>query len=620
MCGIVALYAYADSAPLVDRDELFAIRDQMQRRGPDGAGAWFSDDGRVSLGHRRLSIIDLSESGAQPMGNEDGTLRLTFNGEIYNYRTLRDGLVRRGHVFSSHTDTEVILHLYEEEGPSLVQRLRGMFAFALWDGRRRCMLLARDPYGIKPLYYCVAGGVLRAASQVKALLAGGQVSREVDPAGLVGLHLWGSVPEPHTLFRGLHCLGPGATLLVDAQGPGPVQRTFRPAQVYIDSHEKPYISKIHKLSEKEAGDAVRDALVSSLRCHLESDVPVGLFLSAGLDSNVLLSLLCELAPGQVRTVTLAFEAFRGTPRDESPLAEHMARRLGAEHRTVYLGPRDFEALLPAFMAAMDQPTIDGLNSFLVSKAAADCGLKVALSGLGGDELFGGYPSFRHLPLWAGPATLPLRSRLIRRLLEPLGLRLPLPGPKAKLRGLLRFPPGLASGYVLQRGLFMPWELPGLLPPEVLSEGLLACEPLAFVTLRLPPPRAGTFAAVAVLEQSLYMHNQLLRDSDWAGMAHSLEIRLPLVDRVLYEAVGPIAAGSFDPRRKPAKWLLAQAARPPLSRTQLRRPKTGFGVPMQAWLRQTLGDRLGHEAWPRGWARYCAAQALGSASHELMLEA
>src|SRR6185312_9801161 len=224
MCGIAGLYAYLDVAPTVDRAELSRMNARMAPRGPDGSGDWFSADGRVGFTHRRLAIIDLSERGAQPMHSADGTLTITFNGEIYNYKELKAGLEAKGHRFRS--DSEVLLQLYADRGPSMVEALRGMFAFGLWDSRKRQLLLARDPLGIKPLYYADDGWTIRFASQAKALLAGGAVSRDPDSAGIVGFHLLGSVPEPFTVWRDVHCLPAGTTLTVDATGPGTPQRYY----------------------------------------------------------------------------------------------------------------------------------------------------------------------------------------------------------------------------------------------------------------------------------------------------------------------------------------------------------------------------------------------------------
>src|SRR5882672_12841772 len=226
MCGIAGIHAYLDVAPPVDRSELARMNLRMAARGPDGSGDWLSHDGRVGFTHRRLAIIDLSERGAQPMHSADGSLTITFNGEIYNYRELKSELEAKGRVFRSDSDTEVMLQLYEERGPAMVEALRGMFAFGLWDSRQRRLVLARDPLGIKPLYYADDGWTVRFASQAKALLAGGAVSRDTDPAGIVGFHLLGSVPEPFTVWREIRSLPAGTTLLVDGTGPGAPQRYY----------------------------------------------------------------------------------------------------------------------------------------------------------------------------------------------------------------------------------------------------------------------------------------------------------------------------------------------------------------------------------------------------------
>ena len=414
MCAINGLYSYRPTAPAVDLAELRATRDHMAARGPDGQGAWLSPDGRLGLGHRRLAIIDLSAAAAQPMASADGRYHLVFNGEIYNHRALRRELEAQGSVFRTHSDTEVILHLYArrfaDQGPAMLLALRGMFAFALWDSARRQLLLARDPYGIKPLYYADDGGTLRFASQVKALLAGGALSRDPDPAGLVGFYLFGHVPEPYTWYRAIHALPAGHSLLIDDRGPGTPVAYHRIAQVYADA---------------EAGldpappTPLRAALLDSVRHHLEADVPVGAFLSAGIDSGALVGLMRDAGPRDLQTLTLSFGEFQGRPDDEAPLAAAVARHYGTRHTTRRVTAAEFHADLPLILAAMDQPSIDGINTWFIAKAARELGLKVAVSGLGGDELFGGYPAFTDIPRWvrwlAPAARVPALGRRVRQI-------------------------------------------------------------------------------------------------------------------------------------------------------------------------------------------------------------
>jgi asparagine synthase (glutamine-hydrolysing) len=602
MCGFVAQFAYHPVAPEIDRDELRVVRDHMTVRGPDGSGEWMSADGRVGLGHRRLSIIDLSEAGSQPMANEDGSVRVVLNGEIYNYQLLREELLARGHAFRSTSDTEVLLHLYEERGEAMLDALRGMFAFALWDERRGAMLLARDPYGIKPLYYADDGWTVRAASQVKALLAGGRVSRLAEPAGICGFYLFGSVPEPFTLYQEIRAVPAGSLVWVDQRGASEPKRYFSIAQVFHAAKQQ-----AQRLSPEEAQGAIRRALLDSVRHHLIADVPVGAFLSAGIDSGSLVGLAGEAGYADLRTVTLAFAEYQNTPDDESLIAGEVARNFGTRHTTRPLDEAEFQRDLPQILAAMDQPSIDGINTYFVSKSAAEMGLKVALSGLGGDELFAGYPSFQDLPQWVRPTAIPGRvpglGKLVRHALTPLLPRRASP----KAAGMIEYGGSYAGAYLLRRGLFMPWELPSLVGEEVAREGLRRLAPLQMLKAVLDPDPGSPYARVATLEASLYMRNQLLRDADWASMAHSVEVRVPLVDVGLLKALAPALCSAPSTNNKQ---MLAQSARVPLPTVVTGRSKTGFNVPIGRWLERSRAldiwrripalNRPGTH-WSRRWA-------------------
>src|SRR5207249_1305100 len=331
MCGIAAIFSYRDGRP-VSESELLAIRDRMTSRGPDGAGIWISPDRSAGLAHRRLSILDLSPSGAQTMFDETGAFGISFNGEIYNYRELRAELEKRGFHFRSTTDTEVLLHLYADRGVNMLDCLRGMYAFALWDERKKALLLARDPYGIKPLYYSDNGTVFRAASQVKALLAGGNIDTAANPAGHVGFFLWGHVPDPHTLYRGIRALPAGSFVWVQ-HGKSPAESVFCSIpKIFADPLPlgevgAPEARRV-RVSCKEI---VREALHDSVRRHLIADVPVGVFLSSGVDSTIIAALAAEEG-GSLQTVTLGFDEYTGTPNDEVPLAEEVAAPYGSDQR------------------------------------------------------------------------------------------------------------------------------------------------------------------------------------------------------------------------------------------------------------------------------------------------
>jgi len=595
MCGIAALFAYHADAPPVALGELLEINKAMIRRGPDGGGHWISDDSRVGLAHRRLAIIDPDPRANQPM-NIDGRFHITFNGEIYNYRALRSALVSAGVRFVTQSDTEVLLRLYERHGAAMVEKLRGMFALVIWDSVERRLFLARDPFGIKPLYLADDGKTLRTASQVKALLATGRAGNTgPDPAGHVGFFLFGSVPEPHTLYADIEALPAGHSLTVNADGGRHLVRYFDAGEILADADD-----------QAEAPD-LRSLLLDSVRHHFVADVPVGVFLSAGLDSSTITALAAESEQGELRTFTLGFEEFVGTDRDEVPLAELMAKRYETTQLTERVARLHFDGALPDLLKCMDQPTIDGVNTYFVARVAAHGGLKVALSGLGGDELFSGYDSFRQVPrLAAGLGWIPgleTVGRLFRKAVVPaMG-----PMISAKYASLFEFGGSMAGAYLLRRGLFMPWELADVMDPELAADGWNQLAPL----VRLEVGIDGIGAAenrVRALEMNWYMQNQLLRDADWAGMAHSLEIRVPFVDVDLFKALAPVLGTSAGPGKRD----MASTPLPALPPDILNRPKTGFFVPVERWLWQAGGGvNDNREPGLRGWAKRVYAAQTGA---------
>jgi asparagine synthase (glutamine-hydrolysing) len=580
MCGINGIFAYHPAASRPREAELLATREAMRNRGPDGSGLWWNGDRRCGLGHRRLAILDLSDRASQPMASADGKLAVTFNGEIYNYTQLRAELEAAGACFRTTSDTEVLLHLYARHGAEMVHRLRGMFAFAIWDEARQELFLARDPYGIKPLYTVNDGWTFRFASQVKALLAGGQVSRDPEPAGIAGFHLFGSVPEPFTLYRDIRALPAGHTQRIDLAGPRGPQPFANLAAILAAGAADP-------APAAELGERVRAAVRDSVHAHLLADVEVGIFLSAGVDSGALLGLMRDAGQREIRALTLTFDEFHGTAEDEAPLAGRVAQRYGAQHIVRRVDEREFQQDLPAIIEAMDQPSIDGVNTWFVVKAAKEAGLKVALSGLGGDELLAGYPSFVDIPRWRrrfGPvAAVPGLGRVARPLIRTLAPGLAHDRPKAP--GLLEYAHSWAGLYLLRRGLFLPDELKEVMDPALAREGLRRLQPLRRLAANLSPDPGSDVGRVSILESAYYMRNQLLRDADWAGMAHGVEIRTPLVDVAVLEEFAP-AIPSLAPQT--GKQALAQAPAVPLPAHIVARAKTGFSVPTGAWLNAATG--------------------------------
>ena len=582
MCGIAGFLCSTNLADTRDA----AVRRMcvsMKARGPDAVGYWSDPLAGLSFGHCRLSIIDLDTRANQPMDSDDGRYAIVFNGEIYNFRELRSSLAGTGEIFSTRSDTEVLLKLYSREGEAMLSRLRGMFAFAIWDRQLRSMFMARDPYGIKPLYMarCRHGWLF--ASQVKALLSSGLVGTEPDAEGQAGFWLFGSVPEPHTWFRNISALPAGSWCRISPEGQltGP-QRYWDIADAW---REAPACSA----TVAEAQEVVHTAVAESVRQHLVADVPVGVFLSGGIDSGSLAGLMKDCGAASIQGVTIAFNEFKGKHEDEVPAAAAIARRYGIHHHVRTVTREEFEKDMPKILSAMDQPSIDGINTWFASKAAAELGLKVVISGVGGDELFYGYPSFRQLPalvsrwntLAAFPGLRPLADFALAQMARRSG--------NARWRWLTRQANNLYGAYWLRRGLFTPDELPGLMGNELGGEALCEIDPASLVESLSGSLSADWTAAVGQIESMAYLRNQLLRDSDWASMAHSVELRTPLVDAHLLRDLMPVLR-AFG--RVKGKALLAASPKVPLSDEMIHRVKTGFGVPLGMWKQESKAVAAG----------------------------
>lgn len=587
MCGIAGYFGFGDVRP--EEKTVAAVFDAIRERGPDGAGRWADLDKAVILLHRRLSIRDLSETGAQPMLSRGGRFTIVFNGEIYNADELRARVPE--YAFVGTSDTECILALYEAYGPDMLQMLRGMYAFAIWDTVQKSLFLARDPYGIKPLYYAQTRDGIWFASQVKALLSVPGVDLSPSPAGHAGFFLWGSVPEPYSLYRGIRSLRAGHSMwLQSGSDPVRISQFASLAKVFAESPEPAGKGTVREIQE---------ALYESIRMHFISDVPVAVFLSAGLDSSTILGISADTLPAeQLHALTLGFDVYTNTPHSETEEASLIAQHYRIPHRVYEVSQKDFAASSDRFLQSMDQPTIDGINTYFVAKMAKDAGFKVGLSGVGGDEMFGGYNSFRQIP-----RLLRLTSKvqvpqplavLFRKLSGPFLARLTSP----KYAGILEYSRSIQDIYLLRRGLFMPWELPDILDPDLAIAGLEELGEDEYDRKEFEQVKRNSFhAQVAYLESTRYLRNQLLRDSDWAGMAHSVEIRTPLVDFWLLQRLAGLIR-SVDP---PRKQTMAATPSVPLPRQILERKKTGFTVPIRDWLVASQPEKP--ERGLRSWAKF-----------------
>jgi asparagine synthase (glutamine-hydrolysing) len=600
MCGIAGFLLPPGVVEPSALDPVRRMTARMSRRGPDAEGFWASDG--VVLGHRRLAILDLDARANQPMMSTDGRYTIVFNGEIYNFRELRRVLEIDGVAFRTTSDTEVLLALFAREGERMLPRLRGMFAFAIWDAQSRELFLARDPYGIKPLYYTRTKEGLLFASQVKALLASGLVSKEQEPAGLVGFYLWGSVPEPWTLFRDVFALPAGHYLWVRAGVPE--------SPVCWNDIRAHWQKEGCNVTAQELQERVRQAVNDSVRAHLVADVPVSVFLSGGVDSAAIAGVASGLG-ANVEGITIGFQEFAGRHDDEVPAAAAIAAHSGLPHYIRRVSRSEFEQDIPRILDAMDQPSIDGVNTWFASKAAAERGYKVVLSGVGGDELFYGYSSFRQIPrtsaLGQAIAAIPGARALLGAPCAYLAKHRSQP----KLAGVPAFMDSLEGTYFLNRGLFLPEELAALMRADIARDGLarLGGSPPAMIQA---DARDGA-AAVGLLESTLYLRNQLLRDSDWASMGHSLELRTPLVDAKLLETLGPLVSGFAGGA---GKAMLAQSPKKPLPDLVVNRPKTGFSLPMASWLSNSTyipartGLTVRGALWARHWAKTIIDRIMG----------
>uniref|UniRef100_B8HND1 asparagine synthase (glutamine-hydrolyzing) n=1 Tax=Cyanothece sp. (strain PCC 7425 / ATCC 29141) TaxID=395961 RepID=B8HND1_CYAP4 len=573
MCGIAGLLS-AKSPP----NNLHVLLERMnfaqQHRGPDDQGIYISPCSLGALAHSRLSILDLSSAGHQPMSLAQGRFWISFNGEIYNYLELRQKLEAQGETFISNTDTEVILKLFQLYGKDCLKHLRGMFAFALWDEQQQGCFLARDPLGIKPLYFWSSGDYFLFASEIKALLATGLVSKEIDSTGLYGYLINGSVPEPYTLIKSVQLLKAGHFL---AWKSGIVtQEQYWQIQF-----------KSQTVDQFEAVEKTRSALTSTIEAHLISDVPVGIFLSGGIDSSTIVALSRQSQAQQLRTYSISFEEKFW---NEGDVARRVANHFKTTHSEHLVSSQLGRELLSRFFAAIDQPTIDGFNTFCISYFAHQNGAKVVLSGLGGDELFGGYNIFQRLPQM-------LNYGKISDFLQPyshwLGNGLEYFHYFTACRKIGRFlqsSPTLDTAYSIFRSIFLHEEalkiidyyFPDLPPPE------LSCEDPVFEF----PFVEDT---ISFLELSRYMRNQLLRDSDVMSMTWGLELRVPFVDSMLVDTLASIPAPI---RLAQGKRLLKQAV-PELPDWLLKLPKKGFTFPLPLWLSSEWRDIYSSTGFPPG---------------------
>jgi asparagine synthase (glutamine-hydrolysing) len=593
MCGIFGIVTTRPRFELIEPVNR-AVR-ALSHRGPDDEGVEFISDERdgvsVAFAHRRLSILDLSPSGHQPMRDEATGDWITYDGEVYNFRDLRRELEKRGSNFRSASDTEVLMKDLGERGREAIADWRGMFAFGFWNSRSRVLTLVRDRLGVKPLYYYHDGETFIFASEIRALLATGLAPRRISSPGLDSYLAFGSVEQPLTIIENIQTVLPGHIL------------ELRDWRVHTEAYwELRAGAEVKVQDERCMIDEMGALLADSVKLRLVSDVPVGIFLSGGIDSSSVVALARRVAGGEIKSFSVRFQE---EEFNEAVYAEKVARRYGADHHSILVGEDEIISWLPGALGAMDQPSIDGVTTYIISRAAAGGGLKVALSGLGGDELFAGYDFFRGVA----------RDERIRNHAQavPLGLRKAAASAIAavatnnravKLGALLRGDYLNDHSVKLRRALFTTEQ----------RRALLLANGCASPALNQWNERQTANCATAdpvnqasALELGGYLSNTLLRDTDSMSMAHGLEVRVPLIDHKIVERMLSIP-GRLKLRRGEPKWMLVNAVGD-LPREIVDRPKHGFALPFKNWLAGVLRDQIESALWAPQLTRLLSIPAM-----------
>lgn len=585
MCGISGVYFNQKKK----KNELEGVISKMVQRqvdrGPDDSGIFIDVKNCIAFGHNRLSIIDLSKAGKQPM--KFGDLWITFNGEIYNFLELKNDLKKKGYKFKTKTDTEVILTLYSMYGKKSFSMLRGMFAFGLWDGKNKKLFLVKDRYGIKPLYYYSDNKQLVFSSTVKAITESGLVSVIKNPQAYIGFLLFGSVPLPLTTIKNIFAVPAGHYLEINTDGKQKLVEYYNSLDFFQEKR---------KITFDEAAENIKILLNESINLHLISDAPLGVFLSGGLDSSAIAALsaktLCKGGfGGKITTLSIIFNE---TEFSEQKYQRLVAQKIGSDHREIKITKSDFYDSFNEIFDAMDQPTINGVNTFFIAKAARQDGLKTVLSGLGADEIFLGYPHFRRAAIFKKIQNLP------KFLKNSLNLSFLFGDRYSKLSYFAN--DDVLSFYLGIRGLFNPQEAAKILDINESEINNFICElnNSLITNYQLLITKFNPVDLLSYLELKFYLQNQLLKDTDFMSMRHSIEVRVPFLDHKLVEYVSSLPP-EIKIKSNANKPLLVEAMRDLLPQEIFNRLKMGFTFPFQEWLKEIDPDFNGGH-WSRFWAK------------------
>ena len=587
MCGISGIYKFSKSD--VDSKKIVKKIIKLQNsRGPDGNELWISNCKKITFGHNRLSIIDLSINASQPFISNDKKFIITFNGEIYNYKDIKKELIQKKILFKSNSDTEVIIEAYKYWGLESFKKLRGMFSFAIWDDQKQKLILARDPLGIKPLYYIQNNNVIYFASQIKSLLSIDDIQFKKSEAGLVSYYLWGNVQDPFTLYDNIKSIEKGTAKIINHNGS---------EEIYIFNNLKDLFLNSETINFKNNMDEMnylKMVIDESVKAHQVSDVPVDFLLSSGIDSSVLVASINEKDKENCSSITLDFNI--KNENNENFLASKTANKNNILHKIKKLKSDEVHFIIEEFFKNMDSPTNDGLNNYIISYLAKKDNTKVLISGVGGDELFSGYPSFKRIPLMNNILKYFPDINFINDLFQnkiPNTLKKKI---NTKYLNIIKYGKKVNTAFLLQRSLFLPDELNDFLQPNIFRKGLEELNTLDNINQDIKDIKDKRLS-IMYLEIKYYLCSKLLRDIDWTSMSHSVEMRTPFVDIFLYQKLIPLIKSN----PKINKLNLLNCFKDNLPKELFKRKKTGFEIPHKHYLEKIYNRELKYLRPIRDWS-------------------
>ena len=573
MCGISGIYNCSDRNINANKiiENIIKLQD---KRGPDDRGMWQSTCKKTTFGHNRLSIIDLTDKARQPLVSKDNSLVITFNGEIYNYKEIRNELSKNNILFKSNSDTEVILESYKYWGIEFVKKLRGMFAFAIWDNNKKKLLLARDPFGIKPLYYFKKNNILFFASQVKSILSIDNISFEKSGRSVLDYYLWGNIREPLTLYKDIYSLERGTVKIFDSKLNENSYEYANIKDAILNS------KKTNFKNESELNEKLNYLIRDTVNYHQVSDVPVTFLLSSGIDSNILLAASKKKINTNFNAMTLDFSE----KLKESPLAKVGSKMSNIDHIIEKVDDNEIAELISQYYKYMDMPTNDGLNNYVVSYFAKKKGSKVLISGVGGDELFSGYPSFKRIPIMRKISKVIPNNKNIQKILYDITYKILSKFNKnTKYAGVLKYSHNTFDSFMLQRCVFTPEEIADLINTKIIDEEMSDLELQQQKEIN-DKDFENEQLKIMYFEIKYYLCSKLLRDSDWASMANSVELRTPFVDWFFFNELLPLLKSNIKISKK--NMLDSFKGQAPLE--LYNRKKTGFAIPYRQYFKKVSG--------------------------------